>query len=196
MGRRILDVTLDDVVRIPPDCLQSCYWELAQDVDGPDARFHKEEWFSMTLLEWGRCGKLAVDGDRSEGFAQYAPPSLFPRLGSFPSAVVSPDAVYLSYCYVIAERRREGLGTHLVQAVARDLVDRRYRALEALGDRDWVGGFILPAPFLGANGFGVVRDDPRFPLMRLDLRATLDPRRERAAAAIPLAAPAPAPGLA
>jgi hypothetical protein len=68
--------------------------------------------------------------------------------------------------------------------------------VEALGDRDWAGGWILPVSFLGANGFSVVREDPRFPLMRLDLRARVEPEERVARAAVPIPAAAPAAGLA
>jgi GNAT superfamily N-acetyltransferase len=95
-------------------------------------------------------------------------------------------AVYLANCYVSRKARGSGLGTALVRAVARDLVDRGYDAIEALGDREWAGGWILPVPFLIANGFTVVRDDPRFPMLRLDLRTTVEPEREAARAAVSL----------
>jgi GNAT superfamily N-acetyltransferase len=159
------------------------FWEL--DADPPvDPRFEKEEWFSSTMLEWGTCGKLLIEDREALGFAEYAPASLFPRLGRFRSGRVSSDAVYLSYCYVVERRRGFGLGTELVRAVARDLVDRGYRALEALGDRERSGeSWVLPAPFLLANGFGVVRDHPRFPLMRLDLATAVEPEPQLAAAA-------------
>jgi hypothetical protein len=55
--------------------------------------------------------------------------------------------------------------------VARDLVERGYLALEAIGDRKWEQGWVLPERFLSGCGFRVLRDDPRFPLMRLDLLA-------------------------
>jgi GNAT superfamily N-acetyltransferase len=192
VGQRTLDVTLDLLPRIPPECLESCYWELAEDVGPADARFHKEEWFSMALLEWGSCGKVVLDGEDPRAFSEYAPATLYPRVARFPAGDVSDDAVYLAYCYVVEGDRGKGLGTHLVRAVARDLVDRGYRAIEALADREWAGGWILPVSFLGANGFSVVRDDPRFPLMRLDLRATAEPeeRVERAALSLPASAPA------
>jgi hypothetical protein len=62
-------------------------------------------------------------------------------------------------------------------------VDRGYRAVEALGDRAWDGGWVIPVSFLAANGFTIVRDDERFPLLRLDLhsRDELLVQRERAA---------------
>ncbi|MCA1726437.1 MAG: GNAT family N-acetyltransferase, partial [Actinobacteria bacterium] len=149
------------------------------------------------LLEWGPCGKAAMNGDRAEGFVQYGPAPLFPRLQQFRTGKVCM-AVYLANCYVVRRARGAGVGTSLVRAAARDLVDRGYTAIEALGDRDWAGGWILPVEFLVANGFSVVRDDPRFPLLRLDLRTAVEPERARAEAqaAVPLTAPAAAPGVA
>lgn len=206
----MVDVTLDNLVSAPAEVLETVYWEL--DVDPPvEPRFEKEEWFSSTLLEWGSCGKLVLDedGDTTPGqalaFAQYAPGTLFPRVATFRSGKVSPDAVYLSYCYVVDSRRGEGLGTHLVRVVAREMADRGYRAVEALGDLAWDGSWVLPAPFLAANGFGVVREDPRYPLMRLDLRTAVEPDARTAAAeveedtpepAVTLPWSAPAPGVA
>jgi GNAT superfamily N-acetyltransferase len=196
VSRRTLDVTLDELPRLPGECLESCFWELAEDVEGEDARFQKEEWFSTTLLEWGPCGKLTVDGEKAQGFAQFGPASLFPRLEQFRAGRISPDAIYLANCYVVRRARGRGIGTHLVRTVARDLVDRGYFAVEAIGDREWAGGWVLPMTFLGANGFAVVRDDPRFPLMRLDVRTAVEPERETVRAAVSLPSAAPAPGLA
>jgi GNAT superfamily N-acetyltransferase len=177
MSRRVVDVTLENLFTAPPEVLDTVYWEL--DVDSPvEPRFEKEEWFSSTLLEWGPCGKLVVEEGRALSFAQYAPAALFPRVASFAAGAVSADAAYLSYCYVVDSRRGEGLGTYLVRVVARELADRGYRAVEALGDHRWDGSWVLPAPFLAAAGFHVFREDPRYPLMRLDLRDAIEPREQ------------------
>ena len=188
MRRRIVDVTLDNLSDIPPECLGSVFWELA-DEPPVDPRFEKEEWFSSTLLEWGSCGKLTLEDDAAIGFAQFAPGPLFPRVKRFRCGEVSTDAVYLSYCFVAEGRRGNGLGTELVRSVARDVADRGYRAVEALGDWRWDGGWVLPAVFLAANGFAVIREDARYPLMRLDLRAAEEPREVAARAAVPMAVP-------
>jgi GNAT superfamily N-acetyltransferase len=186
MVDRLVDVTLDNLRLAPPQCLDSVFWEVRSTAPLEDARFHKEEWFSSTLLEWGGCGKLAVDEERSDGFAQYAPGPYFPRLEDYRCGRVSDDAVYLSYCYVVEGRRGAGLGTRLVRTVARDLVDRGYRAVEAIGDREARQDWVLPAAFLAANGFGVLLEDPRFPLMRLDLRVAVGAAAAHHAAAVPL----------
>jgi GNAT superfamily N-acetyltransferase len=126
-------------------------------------------------------------GDDGAGFAEYAPATLFPRLRRFPTgaAAAAADTVYLAYCYVIEGRRGQGLGSALVREVARAAVDRGYRAVEALGDRAWDGGWVIPVSFLAANGFTVVRDDERFPLLRLDLRSRDEVLSQRARAAVP-----------
>jgi GNAT superfamily N-acetyltransferase len=173
--------------------LSVLFWEMDSDEDPPDPGLEKEEWFSEVLLEWGSCGKLALEDEPGGvGFAQYAPASFFPRLSRFRCGRISEDAVYLGYCYVVGRRRGLGLGTGLIRSVARDLVDRGIRAVEAIGDRAWTDGWVLPAPFLTANGFRVLREDPRYPLLRLDLRAAIQPREAAGAAAVPL----PAPGAA
>ncbi len=67
-------------------------------------------------------------------------------------------------------RRSRGLGSELIREVARDLVDRGYRAVESVGDRRWGGDtWVLPVAFLAGNGFRVMHDDARYPLLRLDL---------------------------
>jgi GNAT superfamily N-acetyltransferase len=165
----VVDVDLVNLHRAPKDCLTSVFWEIDEDAEDLDPFFHKEEWFSSTLLEWGRCGKLMAEGDDAFGFAQYAPDTLFPRLGRFPRSEISRDAVYLAYCFVEEGRRGRGRGMALVRDVARDVVERGYLGLESIGDRDWDGDWVLPERFLSKCGFRVLRDHPRYPLLRLDL---------------------------
>ena len=169
MKPRIVDVDLENLHLTPKECMRSVFWELDEEDPDLDPFFQKEEWFSSTLLEWGRCGKLAIEDDEGLAFSQYAPPTLFPRLRGFRTGRVSIDAAYLSYCFVVEGRRHRGLGAQLVRAVARDVVERGYLALEAIGDREWNGDWVIPFDFLHQTGFRVLLDDPRYPLMRLDL---------------------------
>ena len=185
-GRRLVDVTLSTLRDLPPETRTSLYWETDADGDPADPAFQKEEWFSEVLLEWGTCGMALVEEDRGTvGFAQFAPPSFFPRLSRFRCGRVSEDAIYLAYCYVVAVRRGFGVGTQLIRSVAGALAERDVLALEAIGDRERSDGWVLPAPFLGANGFHVVLEDPRFPLMRLDLSTAVQPREAAGWAAVP-----------
>ena len=169
MKPRVVDIDLENLHLTPKECMRSVFWELDEEDPDLDPFFQKEEWFSSTLLEWGRCGKLVVDDDEGLAFSQYAPGTLFPRLRRFPTGRVSQDAAYLSYCYVVEGRREKGNGIDLVRSVGRDVVERGYLGLEAVGDRDWDGGWVLPEGFLSRCGFRVLREHPRFPLMRMDL---------------------------
>ena len=185
-GRRLVDVTLDNLRDVPPEPRTSLYWESDTDKESADPAFDKEEWFSEVLLEWGACGLALVEEDRGTvGFAQFASPLFFPRLSRFRCGRVSENAVYLAYCYVVAVRRGFGVGTQLIRAVAAALLERDVRALEAMGDRERSDGWVLPASFLGANGFQVVLEDPRFPLMRLDLTTAVQPKEAAGWAAVP-----------
>ncbi|HEX2030671.1 MAG TPA: GNAT family N-acetyltransferase [Actinomycetota bacterium] len=193
MAQRIVDVTLENLGEAPQEPLNSVFWELDEEPT-VEPRFEKEEWFSMALLEWGTCGKLAYDEEAAVAFAEYAPPGMFPRLAKFRCGRVSGDAIYLSYCYVAPERRGIGLGSAMVRAVARDLLERGVRAVEALGDREGSAAWVLPTSFLDRNGFTVVRDDARYPLMRLEVEAAIAPQAAEEAVAMTL--PVPAPGWA
>jgi GNAT superfamily N-acetyltransferase len=193
MGRRLIDVTLENLSDLPTEVRSAVYWELEVDETEVESSFEKEEWFSGVLLDWGPCGKMLVEEDRGAvAFAQHAPPSFFPRLSQFRCGRVSPDAIYLAYCYVVPDRRGFGLGSEVIRAVAADLLDRGFRALESIGSRVGAEGWVLPVSFLASSGFVVVRDDARFPLMRLDLSAAVEPQEAAEEVAVPL----PAPGAA
>ena len=63
------------------------------------------------------------------------------------------------------------------------MLKRGFRAVEAFGDSRWDGpGCVWPTDFLRAVGFGVVREHPRNPRLRLDLRSAITWRSEMEAA--------------
>ena len=188
MGIHAIDLDLDNLHLCPKECLASVFWELEKTDPTIDPAFHKEEWFSFTLLEWGPCGKLLIEGDEVRGLAQYGPAPLFAGLAKFPWARISGDAIFLPYCFVTEGYRNRGLGAELVRTVARDLVDRGYRAIETVGDRSWDGSWVLPDGFLEACRFSVVRDHPRHPVMRLDLLSSEPFSRTETAVALPVPA--------
>ena len=64
----------------------------------------------------------------------FAPPSYVPRSVAFPTSPVSADAVLLMTASVLPEFAGGGLGRMLVQGVAKDLVRRGVKAIEAFGD--------------------------------------------------------------
>ncbi|MBD0693774.1 GNAT family N-acetyltransferase [Streptomyces sp. CBMA123] len=179
MGRRIAPLTLDNLADLPTGCRSCVFWEL-DPVSGKEAvesgkpELEKEGWISAVLLEWGSCGRIAYVDDQPVGFVLYAPPAYVPRSQSFPTSPVSPDAVQLMVSRVLPGYQRQGLGRVLVQAVAKDLLGRGVRAIEAFGS---AGGTptscVLPADHLLAVGFKTVRPHPRYPRLRLEARTTL-----------------------
>src|SRR5690606_33183953 len=67
-----------------------------------------------------------------------------------------------------------GLGRVMVETVAKDLLRRGFKAIEAFGDARWKEpACVLPADHLLAVGFKTVRQHHAHPRLRLELRSTL-----------------------
>ncbi|MFV2008407.1 MULTISPECIES: GNAT family N-acetyltransferase [unclassified Micromonospora] len=184
MSRRLVSLTLDTLEELPRSCRRCVFWELdpvAADRarTSGDPALEKEAWVSQTLLEWGSCGKLAYVDGMPAGFVMYAPPAYLPRSMAFPTSPVSADAVLLTTAHVVQPFAGGGLGRMLVQGVARDLTKRGIKAIEAFGDAtadpaETSGrGCLAPADFYLSVGFKTVRQHPRFPRLRLELRTAL-----------------------
>ncbi|MGW3210899.1 GNAT family N-acetyltransferase [Streptomyces parvus] len=179
MGRRLVPLTLDNLPDLPERCRSCVFWELDQ-VSGEAAvkagkpELEKEAWISAVLLEWGSCGRLVYVDDVPAGFVLYAPPAYVPRSTAFPTSPVSPDAVQLITGLIIPEYQGQGLGRVMVQTVAKDVLRRGFKAIEAFGDaRSGLGSCVLSADHLLAVGFKTVRPHPVHPRLRLELRTTL-----------------------
>jgi len=162
MGRRLVPLTLDNLPDLPKRCRSCVFWEL-DPVSGEAAaqagkpELEKEAWISAVLLEWGSCGRVVYVDDVPAGFVLYAPPAYVPRSIAFPTSPVSPDAVQLMTARIMPGYQGQGIGRVLVQTVAKDLVRRGVRAIEAFGDAKWEEpGCILPADHLLAVGFKTV----------------------------------------
>ncbi|MFE7589258.1 GNAT family N-acetyltransferase [Kitasatospora sp. NPDC057512] len=179
MGRRIVPLTLDNLGDLPTGCRSCVFWELdpvsaKEAVESGKPELEKEGWISTVLLEWGSCGRIVYVDDRPAGFVLYAPPAYVPRSQSFPTSPVSPDAVQLMVSRVLPGYQRQGIGRVLVQTVAKDLIGRGVRAIEAFGSSGRVPtSCVLPADHLLAVGFRTVRPHSRYPRLRLEARTTL-----------------------
>jgi GNAT superfamily N-acetyltransferase len=156
------------------------FWELAPHLRDQAEQFgqtdlEKEAWVSNVLLEWGSCGKIAYVDGLPAGYALYAPPGAVPRASTFPTAPVSADAVLLTALKVRQEFEGSGLGRMLVQAVAKDLMRRGVKAVEAYGDArpDGETTCMIPSDFLVSVGLKTMRPHPRWPRLRLELRSAL-----------------------
>lgn len=179
MGRRIAPLTLDNLSDLPTTCRSCVFWELdpvsgEAAVGSGRAALEKESWISGVLLDWGSCGRLVYVDEVPAGFVMYAPPAYVPRSMAFPTSPVSPDAVQLMTARVLPGYQGQGIGRVLVQTVAKDLVRRGFKAVEAFADAAWESpGCLLPADHLLAVGFKTVRPHPRFPRLRLEMRSTI-----------------------
>ncbi|WP_328554540.1 MULTISPECIES: GNAT family N-acetyltransferase [unclassified Streptomyces] len=179
MGRRLVPLTLDNLPDLPQRCRACVFWEL-DPVSGEAAvkagkpALEKEAWISSVLLDWGSCGRVAYVDDVPVGFVLYAPPAYVPRSTAFPTSPVAPDAVQLMTSFIMPDYQGQGLGRVMVQTVAKDLLRRGFKAIEAFGDARWKEpACMLPADHLVAVGFKTVRPHPRYPRLRLELRTTL-----------------------
>ncbi|MEU1512456.1 GNAT family N-acetyltransferase [Streptomyces sp. SS7] len=179
MGRRLVPLTLDNLQDLPKRCRSCVFWELdpvrgAAALKAGTAALEKESWISAVLLDWGSCGRVVYVDDRPVGFVLYAPPAYVPRSTAFPTSPVAPDAVQLMTSFIMPGYQGQGLGRVMVQTVAKDLLRRGFKAIEAFGDARWKEpGCLLPADHLLAVGFKTVRPHPRHPRLRLELRTTL-----------------------
>lgn len=192
MSRSIVPLALEHLPVLPRPCRSCVHWELSSvagdaSVRNGDATFDKELWMSRTLLDWGSCGRVVqVDGALA-AFVTYAPPAFVPRSTGFPTSPVSADAVLLMTAAVLPEHRGAGLGRMLVQGAAKDLTRRGVRAIEAFASTGGgatapvgrlEGSCHVPAEYLHAVGFETVRDHPRWPRLRLELRTALSWRED------------------
>jgi GNAT superfamily N-acetyltransferase len=184
VSRRLVNITLDNLDDLPRRCRQCVFWELnpmagARAVEVGDADLEKEAWVSATLLEWGSCGKILYVDGVAAGFALFAPPAYVPRSVAFPTSPVSADAILLMTAHVLPEFAGGGLGRMLVQGLAKELIRRGIRAVEAFGDLQWSGpACLLPAEHLLAVGFKTVRPHSRYPRLRLEMKSALSWRED------------------
>ncbi|MEV1006231.1 GNAT family N-acetyltransferase [Streptomyces sp. NPDC049881] len=191
MGRHLVPLTVDNLAGLPARCRDCAFWEHAPgsaDQSAPAGRpgAGKEAWVSTVLREWGTCGRLVQVDGRPVGFIMYAPPAYVPRSASFPTSPVTVDAVLLTTARIDPGYRGQGLGRVMVQSMAKDLLARGVRAIEAFGDarpdalsaRLWDGGCLTPAPYLEAVGFEEVRAHAMFPRLRLELKRAVSWRAD------------------
>ncbi len=186
MSRPLLALTRDNLGALPEPCRNCSFWEsvAGKEDSGPAAMVAKEAWLSATLLDWGSCGLVVMIDAVAAGFVTYAPAHLVPRLASFATAPIAPDAVALLSVRVADGYRNAGIGRLLIQGMAADLVRRGVRAVEAVAAEPGGPNCLIPAEFLLAVGFKTVRPHSHTPRLRLDLRSTVSWREEIVAATL------------
>lgn len=176
MSRKIVRLTLDNLDALSAPCRSCLFWELdpvrRSRVEDPCGE--KDAWLSEVLREWGSCGRVAMVDGQAVGHLVYAPEAFVPGALGFPTSPVSPDAVLLTTVHVDAGYAGGGLARMLVQAMARDLIERGgIRAVEAFGDTRGRPRCLVPVEFLECVGFKTHRAHSTTPRMRMELRSTL-----------------------
>ncbi len=194
MARKVVALNLDTLDQLPAPCRRCVFWELgvkARPIGSEEAGFQKEAWLSSIVLEWGSAGQVLFVGGEPAAYSLYAPARFLEQANSQAARPVSRDAVLLATLAVAPEFEGQGIGRVLLQSMARDLIKRKVRAIEAFGDRVWTARKChIPIDFLESCGFQVVREHPRYPLLRMDLRTALRWKDAREAALEALRVPA------
>jgi len=179
MNRKLRPINGSDFDRLPVGCSACAFWESGGErerrcssVCDADAQ---RAWYRRVTDEWGICGKVAFEDDEVLGFVKYAPSGYFPQAATFAAAPEDPSVPLLACLHIAPDALHRGLGTLLLRSCMSDLVARGERRLEAFAYTDTGASIetmpMLGLPFLLRNGFTVVRPDPRYPLMRLELKS-------------------------
>lgn len=160
----------------PYSCKYCIYWEFPEEcVDSTkgkkeDTIKKKLKWLKSVKGKFGRCGKILYVGGRGIGFAEYAPPEFLPGSRDYDSGPPSDDAV-LTSCLFIPKKefRKMGLGSMLLKSIITDLRGKGKKAVETFARKGNPNNPSGPLEFYLKNGFERSRNDPQFPLLRLNL---------------------------
>lgn len=170
---------LADFQQLPTHCAGCMFWESEEICErrcGACCDSERQaEWIHRVVQEWGDCGRVAHEDDQVLGFVKYAPAGYFPQSLTFPSAPTDLEVPLIACLHVAEETRHHGLGTVLLRAALRDLVSRGERKVQAFATTEkpvlLEESPMLGIDFLLRNGFTIVRPDPRYPLLQLELRS-------------------------
>ena len=129
----------------------------------------KLAWVRRVRAEFGECGRLLYPDGQAVGYAQCGPPSFFPNARSYPAGPVSDGAVFLACLFFPwGAHRGRGWGS-LLQDILRELRSPGLSAVETFARKESAENPSGPVAFSIRHGFEVRRDDPEFPLLRLNL---------------------------
>jgi GNAT superfamily N-acetyltransferase len=179
MARKLRPLSLPDLAGLPTACRCCSFWETARPLERTCAAECDEDalraWYIRVTQEWGECGRLVTEDDVILGFVKYAPVAYFPQAFTFAAAPDDPSVPLIACIHVEPESRRHGVGKVLLQAALRDLAVRGERTVQAFGYNGpeilTDDGPIIEMAFLAKQGFSVVKPDPLYPLMQLELRS-------------------------
>lgn len=175
-SRRLRPMTADDLDRLPEPCGRCAFWETSvadlAPLEHPARAARKAEWAHDVTEHWGYCGVLAVQEDEVIGFLTLAPARHVRRLPAFSTTPVGTDVAVLLSAQVAEAWRGQGVARQLVSTAAGLVARRDIRALEAVGTHREGPSCMMPVGWLEAVGFGIVREHPVTPRLRMDLQTT------------------------
>lgn len=104
---------------------------------------------------------------------------LFPRLRSFDVFPPDFESIFLGCIYVIPEYRGMNVGERLLIEIEKELIKEKVKSIESIGKRfddnldeeEYGNSPLVPFKFLINNGFYLKKNDPLYPLLRLDLKS-------------------------
>lgn len=179
MSRKLRPLSYSDLDRLPTGCGSCAFWESAGERERRcgavcDADLVRD-WYRRVNDEWGACGRVAFEDDEVLGFIKYAPSAYFPQAVSFPSAPADLSVPLIACLHISPDARHRGLGGVLIRAALKDLASRGERRVEAFATAHHPAVLdespMLTLDFLLRTGFVVSQADPRYPLLRLDLKS-------------------------
>lgn len=171
MRRKIVSVTPKTFANSGFECCTCTRWEgIPKSGNVQQMQQLKAENMRRIIKKWGVCGKLVYVDNEAVAFAQYGPAEFWQGINNFSACHVSEDAIFLACLYVLPYAQGRGLGKVLLQSIEASLIKKRVKAIEVLTTRD---DHHPPGPieFYLQNGFRIEREDPRFPLLRLELKS-------------------------
>ena len=160
----ISEVTAGDARDIPGLEAVVSYWT--------EETFSAYEWYDEVIDAWGTAGLVMKRGDEVMGFAVYGPRAYLPRVDRYPVGPFGADAALLAYLEGDPRSRK-----HLLVRVARDLRQRGFGGVEAIGS-DLGRSRHVSTRFLLENGWEPVRRGFRlglpYTLARADFGNTVE----------------------
>ncbi len=104
---------------------------------------------------------------------------LFPRLRDYDVFPPDYDSIFLACIYIIPEYREMGVDKRLLIELEKDLLKEKVKSIESIGKRltddmdeeEYYDIPNVPFKFLMNNGFYLIKNDPLFPLLKLDIKS-------------------------
>jgi len=157
----------------PYSCKYCIYWEYPNNPvkEGKEKTLQKKlKWLRRVKKKFGDCGKLIYIDRKPAGYAQFAPSNFLPNSINYNAGLPDNNAVLISCLFIFDKNFRAlKLGKKLLNSIINDLKLRNVKIVETFARKDNVENPSGPVEFYIKNGFRVYKDDPQFPLMRLDL---------------------------